>query len=253
MALFALVCAKGFAADWRDAISLASAGSFAPPSSLTARYDLGWTALTAGNVTVHFANAENAQVLATARAETTGWVRHLWKLNATVSSRIDARTLRPLEMTQVERYRDYTIRTHLRFANGEVWHLRSSTRNVEPAKWKVFWFANLNDLFSALLFVRSQRLAVGDKISLVVFPATSLYLAEVSVLGREDIVVSGRNYRALKLGIRLQKVTKKLGLEPHPKFKEATAWVSDDDRRLLLRIRAEVFVGSVWAELREAK
>ena len=52
-----------------------------------------------------------------------------------------------------------------------------------------------------------------------------------------------------KLELKLRRITKKLELEPHAKFKRATAWLSDDRDRLLLKIQAEVSVGSVWTEL----
>ncbi len=42
---------------------------------------------------------------------------------------------------------------------------------------------------------------------------------------------------------------KNLELEPHKKFKRAFAWLSDDRDRMLLKIEAEIFVGSVWCEL----
>jgi hypothetical protein len=44
-------------------------------------------------------------------------------------------------------------------------------------------------------------------------------------------------------------VDKNLQLAPHQKFKRAFIWVSDDRDRLVLKIQAEIFVGSVWCEL----
>ena len=41
-----------------------------------------------------------------------------------------------------------------------------------------------------------------------------------------------------------------LELKPYSKLKRATAWVSDDQDRLLLKVAADIFVGSVWAELK---
>ena len=38
-------------------------------------------------------------------------------------------------------------------------------------------------------------------------------------------------------------------LQPHAKFKRAYIWLSDDPDRLVLRVQADIFVGSVWAEL----
>ena len=42
-------------------------------------------------------------------------------------------------------------------------------------------------------------------------------------------------------------------LEPHRKFRRATAWVSDDNDRLPLRIEAQIFVGTVFAELQSVQ
>jgi hypothetical protein len=42
-------------------------------------------------------------------------------------------------------------------------------------------------------------------------------------------------------------------LEPHRKFRHATIWVSDDRDRILLRIEAQIFVGTVFAELQSVR
>ena len=59
-------------------------------------------------------------------------------------------------------------------------------------------------------------------------------------------------YNAIKLDLQLKRINKHLELEPHRKFRRATIWVSDDADRLLLRIEAQIFVGTVFAELQSA-
>ena len=59
-------------------------------------------------------------------------------------------------------------------------------------------------------------------------------------------------YNAIKLDLQLERINKRLELEPHRKFRRATIWVSDDADRLLLRIEAQIFVGTVFAELQSA-
>jgi hypothetical protein len=49
--------------------------------------------------------------------------------------------------------------------------------------------------------------------------------------------------------LQLSRIGKDLNLEPHRKFRRATLWISDDNDRILLRIEAQVFVGTVFAEL----
>jgi hypothetical protein len=53
--------------------------------------------------------------------------------------------------------------------------------------------------------------------------------------------------------LQLNRIGKKLDLEPHRKFRRATVWVSDDNDRILLRIEAQVFVGAVFAELQSVR
>ncbi|MEO8353829.1 MAG: DUF3108 domain-containing protein, partial [Chthoniobacteraceae bacterium] len=78
-----------------------------------------------------------------------------------------------------------------------------------------------------------------------------IYLTDVDVLGRETVKI-GRNKRpAIKLGLRLKMISKDMKLESHKKFKRATAWISDDADRLLLKVEAEVMVGKVWMELQK--
>ena len=60
-------------------------------------------------------------------------------------------------------------------------------------------------------------------------------------------------YNAIKLDLRLKRIGKHLELEPHKKFRRATIWVSDDAERLILRIDAQIFVGTVFAELQSVR
>ncbi|MFL6589525.1 MAG: DUF3108 domain-containing protein, partial [Chthoniobacterales bacterium] len=55
-------------------------------------------------------------------------------------------------------------------------------------------------------------------------------------------------FNAIKFDLQLNRI-KDGELQPHRKFRRATAWLSDDADRLVLRIEAQVFVGSVFAEL----
>jgi len=53
--------------------------------------------------------------------------------------------------------------------------------------------------------------------------------------------------------LQLKRIGKRLELEPYRKFRRATIWVSDDAERILLRIEAQVFVGTVFAELQSVR
>ena len=104
-----------------------------------------------------------------------------------------------------------------------------------------------------MLYLRSQPLTDGSVHRVVVYATTNAYLATVTVVGRDEISVRAGSYKAIKLDLRLSRVGKHLELEPHRKFRRATIWVSDDRDRILLRIEAQIFVGTVFAELQSVR
>jgi hypothetical protein len=124
---------------------------------------------------------------------------------------------------------------------GEGAAAKTTTR---PFSWP-----NLFDLHSAALYLRSQPLKDRSVYRIVVYPATNAYLATLTVVGREKISVHAGTYSAIKLDLRLKRIGKHLELEPHKKFRRASIWLSDDAERLLLRIEAQIFVGTVFADL----
>jgi hypothetical protein len=104
-----------------------------------------------------------------------------------------------------------------------------------------------------MLYLRSQPLKDRSSYKIVVYPATSAYLATLTVIGREKIAVRAGSYNAIKLDLQLSRLGKSLELEPHRKFRKATIWISDDNDRMVLRIEAQIFVGTVFVELQSVK
>jgi hypothetical protein len=161
----------------------------------------------------------------------------------------DAATLRPILMHQVDETRHKIITTDLAFNQQGVVRIRTDNKAKKPPKPKSFSCPGLFDLHTALLFIRSQPLTDGSVQRLAVYPETNAYLATVTVVAHESITVGPGVYKAIKLDLQLSKIGKQRELEPHRKFKRASVWLSDDSDRLLLRIEAGVFVGTVFANL----
>ncbi len=250
----AVVALTARGADWQDTISPAAPGNFPLPRPVRATYRFGWSALPAADAVFDFTKPKPDEVRLDMSVKTTGAVRTLFRLDAQHTALAQAATLRPISARQTEVYKDETLRTKLDFDDeGVTRSRRSSEPTPGNGNEKRFKFSPLFDLHTALLWVRSQRLQSGDVYRLVVYPSTAPYLAEIAVGGVEKIKVGGKTYSAFRLGIKLRRVTKKLELQPHSKFKRATAWVSDDSDRMLVKVEAEIFVGSVWVELRKAE
>jgi hypothetical protein len=222
-------------------------GNFPEPRAVRTTYHFGWSGFTAGTGDIHFTKTADKRFQLEAAGRTIGLVRALWRLDASYRGLVNAETLRPIESKQTEIYRKKKLVTDLSFTDSGV--TRARTEGSGGKATKSFNFPNLSDLHSAMLYLRSQPLSDHSVYRIVVYPATSAYLATVTVLGRERVAVRAGAYNAIKVDLQLQRLGKKLELEPHRKFRRATVWISDDANRIPLRIEAQIFVGTVFAEL----
>jgi uncharacterized protein DUF3108 len=236
--------------NWQSTLTKDPPGNFPELRPLRATYRFGWAGFTAATSEIHFTKSSENKFQLDGTGRTIGLVRALWKLDTDYHSVADAETLRPIEARETDNYRAKQIATHLAFTNSGVTRTRTEAQTSSPGtKTRQFRFADLFDMHSAMLYLRSQPLKNGDIYRVVIYPANSAYLATTTVLGREKISVRTGNYKAMKIDLQLKRIGKHLELEPHRKFRRATIWVSDDADRILLRTEAQIFVGTVWAEL----
>lgn len=244
-----VLAAAASGADLPSMLKPTSPGNFPPLRALKAEYSFGWAAITAGRVEAEFTRKGTTCQLK-ASGGSIGAARALWRLDADATSTVRASTLLPVRFVQTEQYSDERRTTTVSFAPEGVSRLRvREPRDKDSGKTKRFKFAPVHDLHSALLFIRSQRLRQGEVVRFVVYAGSDAYFAEAQVLEREKLTVAGKEWPAIKLALRLQRVTKDLELVRHRKFKSAVGWLSDDADRLLLKVETEVMVGKVWMDL----
>jgi hypothetical protein len=253
--LLAIFCsARCLAAPaWQAGVTKDPPGNFPPLRPFLANYRFGWSGFSAATGEVHFTNASENRFQVEATGRSIGFVRALWRMDVSHHALADAQTLRPIEMKQVETYRKKKLSTELAFSGNRVTRVRSEGTEDAKGKAKEYTYPNLYDLFSTALYLRSQPLHDHAIYRVVVFPATSAYLATLTVLDREKITVHAGSYKAIKVDLQLSKVGKNLELEPHKKFRRASIWISDDSDRILLRAEAQIFVGTVFAELQSIR
>ncbi len=240
-------------ANWETSVTATAPGSFSPSRAMHAKYGFGWSGFPGGSADIRLTKPSPDRLQVDARLRTIGFVRALWKFDASHRSIVDGHSLRPIEVKQTETARSKTMTTNLAFDSKGVTSKRIETGAKAKTKIQRFDFPSLFDLQSALLYVRSQPLQDGSVQRIVVYPASSAYQAKVSVLGRERLTTPAGTYNAIKLDLQLNKIGKDRGLEPHRKFRHATGWLSDDADRLLLKIEAQIFVGTVVGELQSVE
>ena len=238
------------AASWESTLTSSAPPAFPNLRSLQARYGFGWSGFPCATAEVRLRKAGGRMQL-DATARTTGLARALWKFDATHAASADAESLEPIAVRQIENDRGKRIVTELAFAPAGVVSKVTETPGT-GTKVRRFDFPRLFDLQSALLYLRSQSLQERNVYRIVVYSATAPYLATVTVLGRERVTVPAGTYNAIKFDLQLNRI-KDGQLQPHRKFRRASAWVSDDADRILLKIDAQVFVGSVFCELQSVE
>src|SRR5256885_9045663 len=141
---------------WESTLTKDPPGNFPEPRPVRTTYHFGWSGITAGSGDIRFTRSDKRFQLEAA-GKTIGFVRALWKLDASYRGLADAETLRPIESKQTEIYRKKKLITDLAFTNSGVTRIRTEGSGSPKAPVQ-FNFPGLFDLHSALLYLRSQPL-----------------------------------------------------------------------------------------------
>ncbi|MGA0845784.1 MAG: hypothetical protein ACO3RV_04520 [Luteolibacter sp.] len=125
-----------------------------------------------------------------------------------------------------------------------------SSRSLKSGKTtqtaREFEFEPVFDLYSAMLFVRQQRLSPGDRVALVVHPFKTPYLVRVRVIARERHM----ERPAIRHSGSMQKIdAKTMKLKAYKKLHREATLRPHDGFRIPLELRAAVFIGDVRATL----
>lgn len=240
------------AAVWKGSVSRGPLGAFPPLAPCRIVYDLSWNNLvSAGTAKIRFQEKDGYWV-ARAEAGTQGLARLLWSYDCTMASVLDAASLQTRYMEHSETDSAETVSYRVSFGAKDV----MTEAKVAPKggtvalKYTCCPYAPIDDLQSAILYVRSQPLHVGDVITRVIQPFDRPYLATFTVMAHEKRKVDGTSYPTFRLDVKIRKLhATKLELASYKKMKTATIWVSDDEWRLPVEMHAEIWVGFVSARL----
>lgn len=236
---------------WQETLTPDAPGPFPEVAPFQAEFRIGWSEIEAARA--HAAvTRDSSKVILTAGGGTTGWVRRLYQLDAVFDAQTDRQSLHTLRSDLVE---NYIARSLVTLVEGEGGKLRSIREwkppRGKPAKWKDVKIAPVRDLFAGMLFIRSQPLAEGEIVRLVMFPGGSAFFVEIESRGAESVELVEGTREALRLDLKIQRVNTKKGntLEPHSKFRSGKIWLSNDSDRIPLRAEVDIFIGYVFAEI----
>ena len=181
------------------------------------------------------------------QARTWRYLDLIWKMRDTIESTFDAETLHPNRF--VFRQRENKKK------NDTVAVVDPTTKKwtvdrKENNKPKNFEFTSsfAYDPISATYLARSVDFKVGDRLRLEVFGGKSRYLVTFDVAGKERISVKGGEIEAYKVIPQVRDLSK-TGYAG--RMRQATIWITADEKRTPIRIQSQVFIGSVTIEMEQ--
>ncbi|MCW1922844.1 DUF3108 domain-containing protein [Luteolibacter arcticus] len=244
-------------ADWKTEVTPAKLGPHPKLAPQEFDYRLSWNGMVdAGKLTFTFGKQDPkfpSDFVSRVTGGSTGVASKLYKNDIAVISRLDPATLKPRACVGVQDEGKEVVTTRSTWAGTQVSSEHVTRVAKTGAETKVdsqFLFTPVHDVFSAMLHVRSHKLANGDKLVLPLMPFNRPYLARIEVLGREKFA----NRDTIKLSVSLQKIEPKTKtLLPYKKMKSTTLWLSDDANRIPVELRSEVFIGDVRMTLSGAR
>jgi hypothetical protein len=242
---------------WKNELTSPAPGAWPKLPPCTLDMQVNWKGmLDAGKLRIEFAPKDAVKpgtLVVRSSAASTGPAALLFSYQSYFWSELDPESLRPRFFNAVETdHREKIITTTRHFADRveSIEITQPLHKKSEPIRnERIFRQGQVFDIFSAMLHVRSHKLKTGDRISLVIQPFDNPYLLRVKVIGREI----HNDRKAIKLTVGIRKIDRKtLELRPYNKMKtDATLWLSDDDSRIPVELRAAVFIGEIRAVLTE--
>ena len=172
----------------------------------------------------------------------------IWRMRDTITSRFEAKALTPRQFTFSQRENKKVIDTVASFdPSAKKW----SVRRDERKSVKSYQFdqpANTIDPITAVYLARSVDFKVGDHLYFHIFGGKYRYLLDLEVQGKDTIRVNNRNVEAFRIVPRTKNLTDEGYSE---RLNEATIWISADERRLPVMLRAKIVFGSVYLDMVE--
>jgi hypothetical protein len=250
LALLAFLIARPLSA-WQETLSPDQPGPVPEVSPFSATFKIGWSEIEAAQARAEI-SYNGTEVALQAAGGTEGLARSIYLLNATFQGTVDRSSLHTLRSYQVETYSDRSLTT---IVTGENGTLRTFSERkppgYKPAKWRNVKIQPVRDFFAGMLFIRSQTLACGDTVRLLMFPGGSPFFVEIESAGPCTINLAQGPRNALRLDLKIQRVNTKKDntLVPHSKFRSGKIWLSLDNERIPLRAEVDLFIGYVFAEI----
>jgi len=254
-AVFAgLTLAASAAPEWRKELNSPHPGNHPPLPPTALEYRLSWRGtINAGTLRMEIAPRgvrKPGRLVIKSTARSTGAAAKLYPYSHHFWAEVDPRTFKPVFFQGEESDRREKTTSRVRYFTDRVESHETAVQNrggKTTTKDLVFRHPDVHNIFSAMLHIRSLDLSKGRKHTIICQPFDNPYLITVESHGSENH--DGK--RAIRCTVSMRKIDRDtLELREYKKLRRpATLWLSDDADRVIVELRAAVFIGDVRAVL----
>lgn len=223
----------------------------------TYEYSIDWQGIPVGKASIITRDSEipsgitsnQPLVSVMAKATTSSVISIFYSLVHVSESIFHADSLKPISFYTVQTENSKTKSREVSFDSSG--HIKAVIwKKGSPAPEEQFDFISENATFdpiSAAFLARTLPVELGKEFSFDVFNGKHRFLITLSVEAIEKISVGGVIREAYRVTPNVKKLTDSEG---EKRLRKATLWISTDANREVLRLKSEVAVGSVNAELK---
>lgn len=249
---------------WQEQVVFKEVGKYNDVRPSNYHYQLSWNnILTAGVANMNLSFDKEGNIVSKVNGQTSSLARLFWKFDFIFDSLIDKSTLKPKSVNWKLKERKEEMTINNNFANDKVkckiivskLGKKSYSNQDNPSiKNKFFRFHNTHDISSAVLYLRSLEYKIGDEVFIVIWPQDNAYFIKLKFIKREKRKYNFGKIPTLCFEVGIKKIRgKKLKLKNYRKAKKGKIWLSDDNYRMPVEIRSEVFIGDIVCKMSQRK
>ena len=206
-------------------------------------YKISWLGITAGYGSIEssmMAGEDGRRIIhIKARGDSVGLVSVICKIRDRMESYIDKEKQYSLKCIKDFKEGFYKKNETTRFDQEKhVAYVNKKTIEILP---------EAKDPFACLYYIRTQKLVVGDTLSLNAYDNRKNHRLRVSVLKKETIKIGENTYET----ILIEPVLEGLSLEGvlEVEGRKIKVWLTDDERRIPVKVQMKITFGSIVVEL----
>ena len=207
------------------------------------KYKISWLGITAGYGSIEssmMADEDGRRIIhIKARGDSVGMLSLICKIRDRMESYIDMEKQYSLKCIKDFREGFYKKKETTRFDQEKhVAYVNKKTIEILP---------EAKDPFACLYYIRAQKLVAGETVMFNAYDNRKNYRLKVNVLKKETINIGKNTYKT----ILIEPVLEGLNLEGVLEVgdRKIRVWLTDDERKIPVKVQMEITFGSIVVEL----